>query len=51
MWGFPASSAVKNPPVTQEAQIQSPSVEEREMATNSSILVWKIPWTEGPERL
>ena len=24
---------------------------EKEMATNSSILAWKIPWTEEPGRL
>ena len=24
---------------------------EKEMATHSSILAWKIPWTEGPGRL
>ena len=24
---------------------------EEEMATHSSILAWKIPWTEEPERL
>ena len=25
--------------------------QEREMATRSSILAWKIPWTEEPGRL
>ena len=24
---------------------------EKEMATHSSILVWRIPWTEEPDRL
>ena len=24
---------------------------EKEMATHSSILAWKIPWTEEPDRL
>ena len=24
---------------------------EKEMATNSSIIAWKIPWMEGPGRL
>ena len=24
---------------------------EKEMATHSSILAWRIPWTEGPSRL
>ena len=33
-------------------QVQSPGMEdvlEQEMATHSSILAWKIPWTEEPE--
>ena len=36
---------------TQEMQVQSPNWEdplEKEMATHSSILAWRIPWTEGP---
>ena len=35
----------------QETQIPSLGVEdplEKEMATHSSILAWKIPWTEKP---
>ena len=35
----------------QETQAQSPDWEdplEKEMAVNSSILVWEIPWTEEP---
>ena len=42
---------VKNPPAMQEMQVQSVSWEdplEEEMATNSSILTWRIPWTEEP---
>ena len=42
---------VKNPPAKQEMQIQSLDQEdplEKEMATNSSILTWRIPWTEKP---
>ena len=38
----------------QETQVQSLGQEdplEEEMATHSSILVWKIPWTEEPGRL
>ena len=42
---------VKNPPAVQETRVrflrQEDSLEE-EMATNSSILAWKIPWTEEP---
>ena len=56
-WGFLGGSAVKNPPAMQEPQempVQSLSREdplEEEMATHSSILAWKIPWTEEPGRL
>ena len=45
---------VKNPPVMQETQetwVQSLGQEdplEKEMATHSSILAWKTPWTEEP---
>ena len=45
---------VKNPPAMQEAQVQSLGREdplEKGMATHSSILAWKIPWTEEPGRL
>ena len=37
-----------------ETQVQSPGWEdplEEEMATHSSIVVWKIPWTDEPEGL
>ena len=40
---------VKNLPAIQETQVQSLAQEdslEKEMATQVSILVWKIPWTE-----
>ena len=42
---------VKNLPIMQETQVQSLGQEdplEKEMATHSSILAWKIPWTEEP---
>ena len=42
---------VKNLPTMQEAWIQSLSGEgplEKRKATHSSILVWRIPWTEEP---
>ena len=44
---------VKNPPAMQETQVQSLDWEdplEKEMATHSSILAWRIPWTEQPGR-
>ena len=42
---------VKNLPAIQETRVQSLAQEdslEKEMATQFSILVWKIPWTEEP---
>ena len=45
---------VKSLPAVQETPIQSLGQEnplEKEMATHSSILAWKIPWTEEPGRL
>ena len=49
--GFPSGSAVKNLPPMQETQVQSLGWEnplEEGMATHSSILAWRIPWTEEP---
>ena len=43
---------VKNPPIKQEMRVRSLGGEdplEKEMATYSSILVWKIPWTGEPD--
>ena len=45
---------VKSPPAMRETWVQSLGWEdplEKEMATHSSILAWRIPWTEGPGRL
>ena len=45
---------VKNLPAVQEMRIQSTGQEdplEKEMATHSSILAWKIPWMGEPGRL
>ena len=42
---------VKNPPAVQETWVQSLGCEEpleNEMAAHSSVLVWRIPWTEEP---
>ena len=52
--GFPGGLVVKNPPAMQEMQIPSLGQEdppEKGMATHSSILAWRIPWTEEPGRL
>ena len=45
---------VKHPPAIKETQVQSLGWEdppEKEMATHSSILAWRIPWTEEPGRV
>ena len=45
---------VKNPPAMQETWIPSLGQEkplEKGMVTHSSILAWRIPWTEEPGRL
>ena len=42
---------VKNPPATWETWVPSLGWEdlpEKGMATHSSILAWRMPWTEGP---
>ena len=47
----PVAQTVKNPPAVQETQVQSLGREdllEEEMATHSTILAWRIPWTEEP---
>ena len=49
--GFPRGSVVKNPPAVQETQVQSLGWEdplEKEMATHSSVLAWRIPGTGEP---
>ena len=54
---YPSDSEVKTPPVlqmTQEIRIQSLGWEDplkEEMATHSSVLAGKIPWTEKPSGL
>ena len=52
IWASHMAQWVKNPPAMQERQetrVQSLSQEdplEEGMAAHSSILVWRIPWTE-----
>ena len=52
---FPGGSeGRKRLPAMQETWVRSLSREdplEKEMATHSSTLAWKIPWTEEPGRL
>ena len=45
---------IKNLLAMQETQVQSLGREdslEKELATNFSLLAWRIPWTEEPGRL
>ena len=51
--GFPGGLAVMSLPAVQESQVQSllqgrKDPLEKEMATHSSTLAWRIPWTEEP---
>ena len=48
------AQTVKRLPIMWETQVRSLGWEdplEKEMATHSSTLAWKIPWTEEPGRL
>ena len=56
--GFPGGSEVKNLPAQFEEMQDTwvcfrgwEDLLEEEMATHSSILAWKVPWTEEPGRL
>ena len=57
MGGSPGGSVVKNPPANAgDARdagliLGQEDLIEKEMETHSSILDWKIPWTEVPGRL
>ena len=55
LWGASlVTQMVKNPPAVQEIWVRSLGWEdplEESMATHSSILAWRIPWTEEPGRL
>ena len=57
MWVSLMAQWVKNLPAMQETQkTQFQSLDqkdplEEEVATHSSILTWKFPWTEEPSRL
>ena len=44
----------KNLPAVQETCVRSLGLDdplEEELTTHSSILAWRIPWTEEPEKL
>ena len=52
--GFPGGSVVRNLPAMWETQVRFLGWEDpldKEMATHSSILTWRIPWTEESGRL
>ena len=54
IWTFLVAQMVKHLPTMRETRVQSLSWEdplEKETATHSSTLAWKIPWTEEPGRL
>ena len=54
LWRCTLAQTVKNLPARQETWVRSLSQEgplEKKMATHSSILAWKIPWTEAPSGL
>ena len=51
LWASLIAQSVKNLPAVQEAYVLFLSREDpqkKEMAIHSSILAWKIPWTEEP---
>ena len=54
MWASLVAQTVKNLPAVRMTWIRSLGWEdplEKGMATHSSILAWRIPWTEEPGRL
>ena len=54
MWTSLVAQMVKRLPAVQETRVQSLGREdplEKEIATHSSILAWRIPWTEELGRL
>ena len=54
VWASLVAQTVKHLPTMRETWVQSLGREyllEKEMATHSTILAWKIPWTEEPGRL
>ena len=54
MWASQVAWMVKNLPAMTETRVQSPGWEdplEKGMATHSSSLAWRIPWTKESGRL
>ena len=53
-WASLVAQMVKNLPAIQKTWVQSLGWEdplEKRMATHSSILAWRIPWTEEPGKI
>ena len=53
-WTALVAQMIKNPPAMREIWVRCLDWEdalEKGKATHSSILAWRIPWTEGPGRL
>ena len=51
LWASLVAQRLKHLPAMQETWVRSLGQEdplEKEMATHSSILAWRIPWTEEP---
>jgi len=51
---FLVAQTIKHLPTMRETRVRSLGQEdplEKEMATHSNTLAWKIPWKEGPGRL
>ena len=53
-WASLMAETVKNPPAVQQMPVPSLGQEDplkKGMATHSSILAWRIPWTKEPSGL
>ena len=53
-WAFLMAQMVKHLPAMRDSWVRSLGWEdplEKEMATHSSTLAWKIPWTQEPGRV
>ena len=51
IWASQMAQMIKNPPVMQETWVPSlgqKDLAEKGMATHSSVLAWRIQWTEEP---
>ena len=54
LWASLVAQMIKNLPTVWEIQVQSLGREdplEKGMATHSTILAWRIPWTEEPDEI